>query len=174
MENKQLKVFRFKFSEKIIENIKEFSRIHKFDEKDDFKDAWELWCKNNENIIEEEKQLLESNGFIGDIIDKMYKSARYYYCKKSNVKNPPKERRKYVSLNKEVLLLIDRHIQNNIEKNNNYKPSNGYNEFITTILSNHENKYIDELKNNGLSIDEINNKLKKTYKNRYFIICKST
>jgi hypothetical protein len=174
MEYKQLKVFRFKLSENVIAHIKEFSRIHKLDEKDDFKDAWESWCETNNNMIENEKQQLEQNGFTGDIIDKMYKSARYYYCKKSNVTTLPKKRRKYISLNKDILLLIDRHIQNNIENNSDFKPSTGFNEFVTTILSNHENKYIDELKKNGLSIDEINNKLKKTYKNRYFVIYRAT
>lgn len=170
MDTKQQPIYRFKFSDEMIERMKEFSRIHKFDDRNDFKESWQTWTKENSNTIDKEQKRLETLGFHGDIHDKMYKSIRYYYCKKSNVKQQPKQRRKYISLNKEILFQIDRHIENNIEVGGSIKPSVGFEDFITNIYNNSLTRYNDELKTQGLSNEDIHNKLKKTYKNRYFVL----
>lgn len=164
-------IYRFKFSENVIDMMKEFSRIHKHDDRNDFKEAWEDWVKNNNILIEVEMKRLESLGFQGDIIDKMYKSIRYYYCKKTNKKQEPKQRRKYTTIHKEVLTMIDRHIENGFEQNNHFKPSDGYKDFMTNQCELMDDT-IKELKQNGLTNEDIENKMKKTYKNRYFIIQK--
>ena len=165
----QNKVFRFKFSDIILEHMKEFARIHKFDERNDFKEAWELWTQTNADMITEESKRLTNLGFIGDINDKMYKSVRYYYRKKSNIKHEPKQRRKYTSFGKDVLSIIDRHIISSIEENDEFKPSDGFSDFIknnSEIIGN----TFDKLQEEGLEKEDIDNKFKKTYKNRYFII----
>ena len=38
------KIYRYKFSEGFLANLKEYSRIHKYDEPDNFKDNWKIWC----------------------------------------------------------------------------------------------------------------------------------
>ena len=165
----QNKVFRFKFSDIILDHMKEFARIHKFDERNDFKEAWESWTKINADMITEESKRLTDLGFTGDINDKMYKSVRYYYRKKSNAKQEPKQRRKYTSIGKDILTIIDRHITNGIEENENFKPSDGFSDFIknnTEIIT----PTFDKLGGEGLEKEQIDNKFKKTYKNRYFII----
>ena len=165
----QNKVFRFKFSENVLEHMKQFARIHKFDDRKDFKESWESWTQNNASMIEEETSRLQGMGFEDDVNDKMYKSVRYYYRKKSNTKQEPKQRRKYTSIGKDVLAIIDRHIINGIDECPDFKPSDGYAEFIESnkdaILPS-----FDKLRGDGLEKEQITNKLKKTYKNRYFII----
>ena len=165
----QNNVFRFKFSDIIIEHMKEFARIHKFDERNDFKEAWDLWTQTNADIITDESKRLTNIGFTGDINDKMYKSVRYYYRKKSNIKHEPKQRRKYTSIGKDVLVIIDRHITNNIEQNEDFKPSEGFSDFIKNNTEVIEPTF-GKLEGEGLGKEEIDNKFKKTYKNRYFII----
>ena len=163
------KVFRFKFSQEILEQMQEFARIHKFDERNDFKEAWESWTKINADMITEESKRLTNLGFTGDVNDKMYKSVRYYYRKKSNAKQEPKQRRKYTSIGKDVLSIIDRHITNGIEENEDFKPSDGFTDFIknnSEIIA----PTFDKLGGEGLEKEQIDNKFKKTYKNRYFII----
>lgn len=160
------KVFRFKFSQDILEKMQEFARIHKFDERNDFKDAWKIWTENNCGIILAENKRLTDMGFKGDINDKMYKSVRYYYSKKSNAKPEPKGRRKYISIDKSILCDIDRHITNSIESSHDFKPSDGFQQFIQ--LNNEI--LLSSLEKTGLNKEDINQKLKKTYKNRYFII----
>ena len=69
-------------------------------------------------------------------------------------------------LSSELLNAMDKYI-----KTNNQKPSVGYHDFCTlnnTILDNE--KLI--LKNNNLDNNLINYKIKKTYKNRYYLINK--
>ena len=160
------KVFRFKFSDAILEEMKEFARIHKFDDRNDFKEAWKAWTENNSNIISIENKRLTDIGFTGDINDKMYKSVRYYYSKKSNAKPEPKKRRKYVTIDKEILTNIDRHITNSIDTYTDFKPSNGFKDFIEC----NSESIMPSLERTGLNKHDIDDKLKKTYKNRYFIL----
>ena len=165
----QNKIFRFKFSNDILEHMMEFARIHKFDERNDFKDAWKSWTEQNDELIKAETSRLIDLGFEGDIDDKMYKSVRYYYRKKSNTKTEPKQRRKYMSIGKDVLSVIDRHIMNGIENNEDFKPSSGFEDFIESC-SDIINPSVDKLQESGMEKQHIDDKFKKTYKNRYYII----
>ena len=67
-------------------------------------------------------------GYEGDVLDKMFKSARYYFRKKSTEKKEPKQRRQYISVNRELLDAIDIHIEENIY-DTNYQPKTGFIEF---------------------------------------------
>jgi len=101
----------------------------------------------------------------------MFKSARYYFRKKVNVKKEPITRKSYISINKLILDAIDEHIKNNIY-NSEYKPSNGFLDFCkdTKDLIQEE---VNRLCKIGITDTiEIKNKFKKTYKNRYFILTK--
>jgi len=49
------KIFRFKFSEQILVYMQEFTRIHKFEEREDFKESWEKWVNDNSQIILDEQ-----------------------------------------------------------------------------------------------------------------------
>lgn len=95
----------------------------------------------------------------------MFKSARYYYKNKKNIIIEPKERRKYISMDKAFIIEIDKHIQ----ANNNIQPSVCFTNFCE------EHKDIIDIETrklcrSGLNNNEIYLKFKKTYKNRYFII----
>ena len=159
------KVFRFKFSDAILEEMKEFARIHKFDDRNDFKEAWKAWTENNSNIISIENKRLTDIGFTGDINDKMYNSVRFYYSKKSYAKPEPKKRRKYISIDKSILCDIDRHITNSIESGQDFKPSDGFQQFIEL----NGETVMESLAKTGLNKEDINTKLKR-FKNRYFLI----
>ena len=101
----------------------------------------------------------------------MFKSARYYFRKKSTEKKEPIERRIYVSVQKDLLDAIDEHINSQI-KNENYKPSQGFDEFCKNNIDLLKNE-VNILCKNGLTdSNEIKKKIKKTYKNRYFLIIK--
>jgi hypothetical protein len=99
-------------------------------------------------------------------MDKMFKSARYYFTKKNN-KIEPKQRRQYIKINRELLEAMDKHIGQNIY-NTNYKPKNGFSSFCE------ENEdiikvYMDDVLEREIDNDiDIKDKIKKTYKNRYF------
>jgi hypothetical protein len=169
IHTKNLNIYRYKFTDEIIIEIHNFAKIHQFDERKDFKDAWNNWIIENDSLISTEVQRLIELGYEGDVIDKMYKSARYYFRKKTTEKKEPNKRRNYIGLQKELLESMDNHIKNNI-KNEDYKPSIGFDNFCKenlNLLKIEINKLIHF---NITDTQEIKNKIKKTYKNRYFMV----
>jgi hypothetical protein len=162
-------IYRFKFTEDFMQELYQFSKIHQYDERKDFKEAWELWTEENQDIINEETTRLESLGYDGDVLDKMFKSARYYFRKKSTEKKEPKQRRHYISVTRELLDAMDHHIEENIF-NDDYQPKTG---FISFCKSNEKilKESITKIFEQGVKdSDLIEDKIKKTYKNRYFMM----
>jgi hypothetical protein len=183
-------IYRFKFTEKFIDQLSYFAKIHQYDDRHMFKEQWDLWVKINNSIVQEEIERLIALQYNGDILDKMYKSARYYFRKKEISKqnnstqsqiidninenedgneDGENKRRTYIRLGQEVLTAIDKHIQRN-HAEDDYSPANGYNKFCL------QNKdillhTIQEIINNPdiiLNGDALGLKIKKTYKNRYY------
>jgi hypothetical protein len=107
-------IYRFKFTEEFMEDLYKFSKIHQYDDRKDFKEAWKVWIEENESIIDEEMRRLLNLGYEGDVLDKMFKSARYYFRKKSTEKKEPRQRRHYISVNRDLLDAMDNHIEDNI------------------------------------------------------------
>lgn len=162
-------IFRFKFTEAFMADLYKFSKIHQYDERKDFKEAWTNWIEENDDIIEEEVKRLLDLGYDGDILDKMFKSARYYFRKKSPVTIEPKQRRPYISVSRELLEAMDTHIKTNIGLPD-YQPKTGfisfYEENNELILQTFRSLYDQNIKDSEF----IQLKMKKTYKNRYFMI----
>ena len=162
-------IFRFKFSDDFTIILSNFAKIHQYDNRHDFKEAWKKWLEENEEDISSEIRRLNNTGYIGDILDKMFKSARYYFRKKSTEKKAPKTRRQYISVRKELLDSIDKHIYTNI-KNELYKPSNGFEDYCKNNIDLLKIEIKNICKNGLVNSNDIEYKFKKTYKNRYFII----
>jgi hypothetical protein len=164
----KINIFRYKFTNDFTDELFKFSKIHQYDHRKDFKDAWTIWLEENEDTVTEEVNRLSKLNYKGDIFDKMFKSARYYFRKKSTEKKEPIERRNYISVQKGLIEAIDRHIK--LQVNNvDYKPSEGFDNFCKNnadLLKYEVNVLIKLGFNNS---DEIKNKIKKTYKNRYFL-----
>jgi hypothetical protein len=162
-----LPIYRFKFTKDFMEELYTFSKIHQYDERNDFKEAWKIWTEDNEEIINNEIKYLIDLKYDGDIMDKMFKSARYYFRKKSTEKKEPKQRRQYISVTRELLDAMDDHIEENI-KTENYQPKTGFILFCKEneiLLKDTLTKIFEQGVND---IELIQNKIKKTYKNRYF------
>lgn len=159
-------IFRFKFSSEFNNQLLSFSKLHQHDDRHTYKDNWTLWLQSNDQIIEEECRRLRQQGYDGNIIDKMYKSGRYYYRKKTP-KKEPKKRRKYISIESEIIEIMDKHILDNSDSPT-FKPSSAFelfnNEF-KELIEEETNRLLEK----ELSKEEIKLKFKKTYKNRYFI-----
>ena len=170
----QKKTFRFKFSENIQDKVAYFADIHKHDDRVTFKEEWETWVEQNKNDIRQETERLENMGYDGDVVDKMFKSARYYFKKKTpkSVNDEPVSRRQYISISKDLIKNMDTHVQKNMN-NDNYKPSVGYEGFIGDFEEQISNERDRILNNYDISPEDLENKFKKTYKNRYFNVVKN-
>ena len=130
--NFNVNIYRYKFTEDFTGELFKFSKIHQYDERKAFKEAWNIWMEDNDNIVNEEYRRLKELGYDGDIFDKMFKSARYYFRKKSTEKKEPVKRRIYVGSQKNLLEAIDEHIKTNIVSGSDFKPSDGFDEFCKT------------------------------------------
>jgi len=184
------KIYRFKFSEILTEQLLYFAKLHQFDDRHSFKLSWTNWIKTVEisALLTNEIDKLTESGLKGDILDKIYKSARYYYRTKKiqpNANDEPvkQTRKKYIGFSKNILKVMDEHIQSQIQyylqlnkdgmssftQNVNIQPAYAFNDFCI-----HQTEHIKTeliyLEGKG---DELTSKIylkfKKTYKNRFFI-----
>lgn len=159
-------IFRFKFSTEFNNQLLSFSKLHQHDDRQTYKDNWTLWLQSNDQIIDEESRRLREQGYEGNIIDKMFKSGRYYYRKKTP-KKEPKKRRKYIAIECDVIEQMDKHILDNSDSPT-FKPSSAF-ELFTNEFKELIEEETKRLLEKELSKEEIKLKFKKTYKNRYFI-----
>ena len=162
-------IYRYKFSDEFTKELYRFSKVHQYDHRTDFKEAWTVWIETEDEIVNQEIRRLDNLGYDGDILDKMFKSARYYFRKKSSEKKEPKKRCEYIGVQKELLDAIDEHLKSNI-KFDDYKPSDGFTLFCrdnVEILKEEVKRFCILGYKNPI---EIKNKIKKTYKNRYFML----
>jgi len=161
-------IFRYKLDATLLNIIVEFARVHKYDDSSQFREEWNNFSFNNKNVIDREKRRLAGIGYTGDMDDKMYKSARYYFKNKVE-KKETKKRRKYVTMDKCFLSDMDRHIRQ-VAFKQEMKPSHSYNNFVSDeIYSSKLDTVVQELLDQEWKECDANIKIKKTYKNRYFI-----
>lgn len=193
-----LKTHRYEFSEHAMMQLNYFTQVHKYDERKSFKEAWKKWIETEDiaQMIAFETTRLFNEGFKGDIEDKMFKAVRYYFRKKPETNEcSPKEqlpRKKYVGFTGKILTAMDTHILSRIKENlktnqneidilgvpakkyfkSNVTPDKAYNDFYSTnteiILA--ETERLQDSEN--MDEDNIDKKIKKTYKNRYQTIRK--
>ena len=155
-------IYRYKFSPEFTNHLLIFINIHRFDTIKIFKEAWDLWYVTNEEIIRRETDRLCDLGYVGNIGEKMYKSARYYYKNKPLGTQSPKKRRKYVRLKSDILSLMDDYIGATREK-----PSISFKMFLEKNKEKMASLKSD-LCEKGVKNEDIDIKIKKTFKNRYF------
>ena len=164
-------IFRFKFSDEFISELSQFAKIHQYDDRHEFKEAWNNWVEENQDLVDTESRNLINNGYNGDVLDKMFKSARYYFRKKSTEKKDPVVRRTYINVDKQLLDAMDEHIMENID-DDDYQPKNGFTDFCNSNIELLK-KVVNEICQSGIKdAREIEDKIKKTYKNRYFVLVK--
>jgi hypothetical protein len=177
---------RFNFSEDIMTHITYFAKLHQYEDRHTYKANWTRWLEEKMVIIQPEIKRLQENGYGGDVIGKMYKAGRYYFrkktvaavideegkgkSKKKDTDNSIKKPSKYITMDKIVLEEMDKHILASI-KNKTYTPAKGYLEFYELYSNTLLAVETERLKlTEHLAEALIEAKMKKTYKNRYFLI----
>jgi hypothetical protein len=185
-----IKTNRYTYSEEVVEQLSSFAKVHEYDDRKEFKEAWQKWMEEPDvkNLIVTEMARLTLNGLTGDILDRMYKSARYYYRKKcGEAVTEPTIRKEYEGLPRTVLKTIDDYIYSEINRNI-AETEKGGNHIITITAAKSFTTYCklhydvisdllppmnDEDKVNTNMREElkkVTDRLKKTYKNRFYNI----
>jgi len=183
-----LQTYRYTFTPEVTEQLSIFAQVHQHDERKQFKEAWKNWIEEDEikPMVLAEVDRLQQLGFDGDVIDKMFKSVRYYYRKKSNEPTVQPQRKIYESMPQTVLKQIDEHIQkqitehvlgkqqvdDNIVSISRISPAKGFdnycNEFKTDILQLLQEQNQDNEPITNALVEDMITRLKKTYKNRFY------
>jgi hypothetical protein len=182
-------IYRFKFTQEFMEELHQFSKIHYLDNRKDFKEAWTKWSEEEKkDLIEKEIKRLNDLGFHGDILDKMFKSARYYFRKrqegsnsssnssssKKDVDVEEKRHRHYHCCSKYFLEIMDKQIKNLLQEKDkeleDKKPSISFLHFCKDNKDLLKEEIESLFKLGFTDVKEIQYKIKKTYKNKYFSI----
>ena len=168
-------IYRFKLNSDIVNMINDFSKLHERADKKTYKEKWNEWLETNKEIIDREKLRLSDLGFNKNVEDKMYRSGRYYFRKKSN--NEEKEtkiRRKYIACDISFIELIDKHINESMESlKSDFKPSKEYlvfEEKYKSEINDEIERIIESPESENIKKSDAVDKIKKTYKNRYYLI----
>lgn len=180
-------IYRYKFSDDIILGLNAFAKIHRYDDRITFKEAWIEWTKINAGDIDIESRRLMGLGYTGDVLSKMFKSTRYYFRKKGMKRSDEIEydegvgvgvgdgegegvgmgKKKYISFESEILEAIDVHIEKHINSDE-YSPAWGWDNFCENNKIIISTEIIRILREFEISKEDAIKKLKKAYKNRYF------
>lgn len=166
----RITIFRFKFTAAVMGHITNFAKVHQYDSRENYKEAWQEWVEENDEIIFAEKKRLESLGYSGDVEEKMYKAGRYYFRnKQAGDEKDKKQRRKYIPTSRDLIEAMDSHITHGIVEDN-FTPAEGFDNFCENYRRLLAEEITRTLQIVNLDTDEMSKKIKKTYKNRYFIV----
>ena len=187
MENNSKTIYRYKLSSEIEILITNFSKLHIYTSRQVFQEKWKEWLEINREGIELEKKRLMDLGYKKNVEEKMYTAARYYF-KKKEIRNEISEKetreketreketkekgtRGYIVLDEKIIKMMDNYIIENYTRE--FKPSSSYNNFIELnkeIIDIEIQRLIDIDIKKLNTRDKCRDKIKKTYKNRCFVL----
>ena len=184
--NLKLQTNRYKFAKEVTDMLSDFAKLHQYDGSKDYKEAWNNWIKEEEvgNKLEDETGRLIKLGMTDDVMSRLYKSARYYYRKKTTNMNVAQiERKKYVGFPADVLRTMDaqiiREINGCIDVTENDKivsrftPANSFELYLKENPESVNDLLIESsgsAEERRIETTAAVNRLKKTYKNRFYKI----
>ena len=182
----EYKKFRYDFSDNIVQMLGEFANENIGKSRKEFMNRWEEYIaeEGTRQKIEYEKEMMIQHGFSGDVMDKMYKSVRYYHVKRDKKKFLEEDSiNKYKHENRfsrEFLKIMDEYIYyqltnpDNIYVNENgiqintVSQSGSYKKFCENNRENILEEFIKIKNKTGPLTGIMVNKLRKTYKTRFY------
>jgi len=157
-------LYRYNLSDDLLSYIKQ-NFIERYDGHD-FDDYWEEWTSTEriQVMFKMEEEILKTLGWKGNINVKIKTSIKYYYLNKDKTKkSTKKKRRNYVHVDENISILMNEFIKNTGIK----KPAKAYDDFVKKNKDSYNNECI-RLKD-YLIKDEISLKIKKTFKNKFYL-----
>jgi hypothetical protein len=186
-----LPVFRYKFNDDVTAVLSKFANDNESLPKKEYKEQWKNWLNSNEEFVRNERERLTNQGYNNiDVTTKMFRTTKYYLRKnmeKSNTDNNEPStnddqfRKKIFFVSKDLLKIMEEHISKAISEN--ISPSKSFQSFADNYKSDIENeienittKHTSDTENTE-NIEQIkstiNEKIKKTYKNKYYNVTKN-
>ena len=169
-------VFRFKLADEMIDALLQFSKMHQYDDRETYKEAWIVWKRDAaiSKMFETEIERLQTLGYKGNsanIEDKIFKSGRYYFRTKmvnynnrataTDTATPSSSKRgKYIPMSKQLISDMDDHISRchqREDSENKYKPSNLFIDFCSSHINivNYEIERLNNLSSSSSSLSSL-------------------
>lgn len=183
----EYKRYRFDFTENAKRMLVDFANRNKNAKRKEFLEAWVKWSSEEEikGKLDQERVWMESQGFTGDVLDKMFKSVRYYHKKRpissdeEEVKEVPRGGHNN-RFSREFLSEMDDYIQKQIEniKNlhkekdkwvNTLSQAVAYSEYCIANQKSILAEFVLIKTKRGEVTNKMVETLKKTYKNRFYL-----
>ena len=163
-------IYRYKFSDNIVSKLAEFAKIHRHDDRHVYREAWNTWWDENSEFLDTEVRRLQNLGYGGCVHDKMYKAGRYYFRERDDsTKRKAQERRNYIAMSPDVLEAMDEHL-GVVMHADDFTPALGYNLFCASYIPLLRFEILRLNTSKALDAEDLVAKMKKTYKNRYFLL----
>ena len=146
------KVYRFTFSDEIVNELYQLNRVHQFSDKQIYKEGLETWRDTHQELIDKETKRLTELGYEGNVLGKLYHTCRYY-IRNQFIKDKPENkttRKPRTIIQKSILLEMEQHIQDHSDM----KPIEAF-----RLFQRSQGDIIDNEK-----------KLHKAYMNRYCVL----
>ena len=169
-------IYRFKIkTPELYNSIMEFSKNNRHKTDEEIKNVFSNWYNSHaiqELILKEEDILIKNNYDLNKtpLQDKIYKSIKYYHIKRLNndgkFKSKSSSKRTNITFSKNFISIVQEYIKNTPTIT---KPSDMLDDFVKI------NKELIEVESRNsnksdLTCDEFNCKLKKMFKNQYFML----
>jgi len=176
-----ISVYRFKLDPNIVHNIAQFAKEYQQVGRKVFQSEWRNWLSSNQDDVSRESDRLTRLGFRGSPVDKMYKSARYYFRNKSDdleksafpERAKEENKRRYVPSSSSLRQSMDTHVEGHI-RDAHYTPATGFDHFCQTNVNVIRSEISALCARGETDPAAIAAKMKKTYKNRYYQISRSS
>lgn len=172
------KKYRHDFSEECKMHLAEFAETNHELSRKEYVESWREWVKTYQNLVQNECDDLKREGFKGDTLDKMFKSARYYHRKKPNIPKQPiplPQKRTYIRLPVPLQTCMDEHIRTfitNHARDNTPElqitQTEAFTDFIKTNSTIILNELVEIKKREGSLEETMGQKIQKRYRDKFY------
>lgn len=182
----EYKKFRYDFSDDVTKMLSDFAYNNREKSRKEFTQTWEKHIAEEKisKMIKDEIEMMRNHGFCGDVMDKMYKSVRYYHRKRDvktlNDDQDVNKNKHENRFSRELLVIMDKYILEQMTNNENIKQSESgqkinilsQSESYQKFCEKNKEKILEEFikirKQTGKLTNMVVDKMKKTYKNRFY------
>jgi len=177
-------IYRFKISQNELQDkLIDFASYHKYEDAATLKESYKQWLTQEDisGLVSRETYLMLQNGYDfkqQSLEDKLFKSMKYYHIKKmlnqmnlgqgSSISSSQDKWKNQVQFSKDLLDKVKMFLV--YENGLSFKPSKAFDQFQAWMKEAHPSKMEEEeTRLNITTKDEFDYKLKKMFKNQYFV-----
>lgn len=173
--------FRHDFSGAMKANLEQFTQAHYNEPRKQYQQSWNKWTQTHQQIFIEECGALHKQGFEGDPMDKLYKSARYYFRKKNlgtlasqrETCNQEEKERTYIRIPRKItesmVTFIKQSLENSVQGTKlELSQQNAFCDYVTQHKDLIFTSLVKQRQEKGSLEENMDKRLKKAFRNKFY------